>query len=121
MKNLLLLLFIPFLVFTSCSKDEEDNNTKLLTVWKQDIGDKTYWFRFYNKSTVTYTEAAKGDDYSNSLGESFRYSDENNTITIYKNLSILDNTVWLSGKISNNIMYLNSENESFELIKYNPK
>lgn len=119
MKNLLWFLILPLIVFTSCSKDEEDNSTKL-TVWKQDIGDKTYWFRFY-KGTVFYTEAAKGDDPFNYLGEDFQYSDESNIITIYKNTSsALDKTIWLSGYISNNIMHLSGENESFELTKYYP-
>ncbi|TWV12824.1 hypothetical protein FQ707_08290 [Bacteroidaceae bacterium HV4-6-C5C] len=117
MKKLFWLLIIPLLMFASCSKGEDDNTTKVLSIWKQDAGDKSYWFQFTDKNTVLYTATDKGNKPYNYLGETFEYKQVDNTITIYKN-SPAPKAIWLSGSISDNTMNLSGDSQTFELTKY---
>jgi hypothetical protein len=117
MKKIFWLLIIPLLMFASCSKDEDNNTTKVLSTWKQDIGEKSYWFQFTDKNTVLYTVTDKGNKPYNYLGETFEYKQVDNTITIYKN-SPAPKAIWLSRSISDNTMNLSGDSQIFELTKY---
>lgn len=126
MKKALLFIIVFLLIFVSCSKEDENNSMDVLsgTVWKQDIGDKTHWFSFYDQGTLHYVEAAFGDNPYNYLSQALAYSiDKNNvvTISIFASPAVVDNTVWLSGNLRENKLYLNGDNQIFELTKYQLK
>lgn len=136
MKKTILFIIVILLTFVSCSKEDEQKDILYGTVWMQDIGDKTYWFNFYDKETLSYTETELGDDPFNYLpigGLWYKIEGNDNAITIYKFTGEMDpNTgyaqvdILLTGYLRNNKIFLggdgiNGEGQVFELAKYQAK
>lgn len=73
---------------------------------------------FYEKGSLSYTEAAIGDDPLNYLFTAVRYTNNNDSVTIFENSAAIEDKRWLSGYIKGDTLHLSGENITFKLIKY---
>ncbi len=124
-KFLQILISISVLLLlglTACSKDDDPTPNPLLgTRWMETVGDSTYWFLF-RESVCDYTVTPKDGNPYNTLWRSYDYLlDKNKQMQLYKfegsdpKTGYANKKIFWSGKLTNNILSLESENRSLEL------